>query len=129
MRLSTMVPPHSLRGKMLRLPFRLFFLRTVMPLMHGHLRGMKRISGSSDHSCRLGVFKSDKENAFSAQVRTGQVVFDVGPNAEYFWLLASVLVPSNGMVSSAAHGEVLFSTHGSPLTLPDSQPPALSPRH
>src|SRR5437879_7548199 len=115
MRLSTMVPPHSLRGKMLRLPFRLFFLRTVMPLMHGHLRGMKRISGSSDHSCRLGIFKSDKQNAFSAQVRTGQVVFDVGPNAGFFSLLASVLVGSKGMVFSFEPGQGIFTTPGSTL--------------
>jgi len=95
-----LTPPHSLRGKVLRLPFRLLPPRIVMPVMTGRLRGMKWISGSSDHSCWLGIFESVKQNAFSAQVSTGQVVFDVGANAGFFSLLASVLVGSKGMVFS-----------------------------
>jgi len=69
-----------------------------MPILQGKLRGMKWIAGSSNHGCWLGSFEYDKQRAFAARVASSDIVFDIGANAGFYTLLASVLVGPQGRV-------------------------------
>jgi FkbM family methyltransferase len=88
----------SLAGKALRLPLRLLPSGTVLPILQGKLKGMKWIVGSSNHGCWLGSFEYRKRKTFERWVTKGRVVFDIGANAGYYTLLASVLVGPHGRV-------------------------------
>jgi FkbM family methyltransferase len=88
----------SLAGKALRLPLRLIPPDTVLPILQGKLRGFKWIAGSSNHGCWLGSYEYHKRKAFEERVAQGSVVFDIGANAGFYTLLASVLVGPQGRV-------------------------------
>jgi len=88
----------SLAGKAVRLPLRFIPLDMVLPILQGKLRGLKWIAGSSNHGCWLGSYEHHKRKAFEKMVAKGSVVFDIGANAGFYTLLASVLVGSQGKV-------------------------------
>ena len=71
-----------------------------MPILQGHLRGKRWIAGSSQHGCWLGSYEFQKQNTFCLYVRQGDVVWDLGADAGFYSLLASVLVGSAGRVFS-----------------------------
>ena len=88
----------SLAGKALRFPLRLIPSDMVLPILQGKLRGFKWIVGSSNHGCWLGSYEHQKRKAFEKWVAEGSVVFDIGANAGFYTLLASVLVGPQGKV-------------------------------
>ena len=88
----------SFVGRALRLPLRLIPPQTVLPILQGKLRGLKWIAGSSNHGCWLGSYEYDKQKTFEKMVARGGVVFDIGANAGFYTLLASVLVGPQGRV-------------------------------
>ena len=88
----------SFVGRALRLPLRLIPPQTVLPILQGKLRGLKWIAGSSNHGCWLGSYEYDKQKTFEKMVAGGGVVFDIGANAGFYTLLASVLVGPQGRV-------------------------------
>lgn len=88
----------SFVGRALRLPLRLVPPHMKMPILQGKLRGLKWIAGSSNHGCWLGSFEYDKQRAFGARIASGDIVFDIGANAGFYTLLASVLVGPQGRV-------------------------------
>ena len=88
----------SFMGRALRLPLRLIPQDMKMPILQGRLRGMKWIAGSSNHGCWLGSFEYHKQRAFAARVASSDIVFDIGANAGFYTLLASVLVGPQGRV-------------------------------
>jgi len=92
------VSDKSLAGKALRFPLRLIPPDTVLPILQGKLRGLKWIAGSSNHGCWLGSYEYHKQKAFEKMVPKGSVVFDIGANAGFYTLLASVLVGAQGRV-------------------------------
>jgi FkbM family methyltransferase len=92
------IPDKSLAGKALRLPLRLIPPDTALPILQGKLRGLKWIAGSSNHGCWLGSFEYRKRKEFEKRVAEGGVVFDIGANAGFYTLLASVLVGPQGRV-------------------------------
>jgi FkbM family methyltransferase len=88
----------SLAGKALRFPLRLIPPDMVLPILQGKLRGFKWMVGSSNHGCWLGSYEHHKRREFERMVAKGSVVFDVGANAGFYTLLASVLVGPLGKV-------------------------------
>ena len=68
--------------------------------MQGALRGKRWIVGSSNHGCWLGSFEYSKQRVFSAVVRRGYTVFDLGAHVGFYSLLASKLVGAEGRVVS-----------------------------
>lgn len=92
------IPRETLVGKLLRAPFRLIPRTTVLRILQGPLRGKKWIVGSGAHGCWLGSYEHDKQKLFEKTVKSGDVVYDVGANAGFYTLLASVLVGEEGFV-------------------------------
>jgi len=88
----------SIMGKVVRLPLRLIPPKTVMPILQGKLKGLKWIAGSSNHGCWLGSYEHAKQKTFEKAVTMGSVVYDIGANAGFYTLLASVLVGPKGRV-------------------------------
>jgi FkbM family methyltransferase len=88
----------TLIGKLLRAPLWLIPRTTVLPILQGPLRGKKWIAGSGTNGCWLGSYEHDKQRLFQKTVRAGDVVYDVGANAGFYTLLASVLVGEKGHV-------------------------------
>jgi FkbM family methyltransferase len=85
-------------GTLIRLPLRLIPKTAVFPILRGRARGMRWITGSSNHGCWLGTFEYEKSRLFERTVTAGQVVYDVGANAGYYALLGSCLVGPSGLV-------------------------------
>ena len=76
-------------GKALRLPLRLIPPRVVLPVLQGPLKGMRWISGSSEHGCWLGSYEYHKQRLFYAATASKRMVWDVGANVGLYSLVAS----------------------------------------
>ena len=61
---------------------------------------MRWIAGAGNHSCWLGCYEPNKQRELQARVRPGDVVYDLGANAGYFSLVASILAGPEGHVVS-----------------------------
>jgi FkbM family methyltransferase len=94
------ISTQTLIGKVLRAPLRLIPSRTVVPILQGALRGKKWIVGSGNHGCWLGSYEYEKQKALQREMKTGDVVYDVGANVGFYSLLASVVVGRTGSVYS-----------------------------
>jgi FkbM family methyltransferase len=70
----------------------------ALPILWGPLRGKRWIVHSSFESCWLGVYEQEKQSEFSALIRRGDVVYDIGANVGFYTLLASTLVGLTGRV-------------------------------
>lgn len=88
----------GLVGTMLRQPFKLIPRNSVVRIWSGPLRGRKWITGSSVASCWLGLYEAEKLAEMEAHLRRGGVFVDIGAQAGYHTLLASLLVGSPGAV-------------------------------
>jgi FkbM family methyltransferase len=94
------IPRETFLGRVLRLPLRLIPERTQVRVLQGPLRGKKWLVGSGNHGCWLGSYEYSKQRAFSAAIRPGDVVYDLGSNVGFYTLLASVLSGPRGRVFS-----------------------------
>jgi FkbM family methyltransferase len=92
------VPKSSVVGRILRAPLRLIPEKMPMPILQGRLRGKKWIAGAHTHGCWLGSYENEKQKQFASTIKEGDTVFDIGANAGFYTLLASVLVGSGGRV-------------------------------
>jgi FkbM family methyltransferase len=92
------ISARGLLGKLLRLPLRIISPGTVVPILATRARGKKWIAGSGPHSCWLGFNEISKRRAFSARVKPGDVVYDIGANVGSYTILGAVLVGSSGRV-------------------------------
>ena len=90
----------SLLGKALRIPLKLLPANARVTILQGPLRGKRWISGSSVNGCWLGSYELEKQKAFSAAVKRGFIVYDLGANVGFYSLLASHLVGKEGKVFS-----------------------------
>lgn len=88
----------SIAGRLLRLPLRLIPPETTMRILQGRLKGNRWIIGSSTHRCWLGCYEYEKSRLFEKMVAGGSVVFDIGAQAGFYSLLASVLVGPAGRI-------------------------------
>ncbi len=87
-------------GRALRFPLRIIPSETKVRILQGPLRGTRWIAGSSNHGCWLGSYEYPKQKAFSATVKPGDCVYDVGAHAGLYTLLASALAGPKGTVAS-----------------------------
>lgn len=92
------ISPHAPLGKFLRMPLRLIPPETQMPILRGKLQGKKWVVNAGRHGSWLGTYEYDKQNIFEQEVKLGNVVFDIGAQAGFYSLLASVLVGNQGKV-------------------------------
>lgn len=92
------VPEKNALGRLLRLPLKLIPSQTVMPILQGRMRGKRWITGAGPHGCWLGSYEFKKRRLIEKIVTEGTVFYDIGANAGFFSLLASVLVGPSGRV-------------------------------
>jgi FkbM family methyltransferase len=92
------IPTSALMGRILRQPLRLIPANTPMPILQGRLRGKLWIAGSLTHGCWLGSYENEKQRLFASSLKAGSTVYDIGANAGFYSLLASVVVGSKGRV-------------------------------
>ena len=92
------ISARGLLGKLVRFPLRMIPPGTVVPILATPARGKKWIAGSGPHSCWLGFNELSKRRAFSARIKPGDVVYDIGANAGSYTILSAVLVGSSGRV-------------------------------
>lgn len=88
----------SLAGKLFRLPLKLLPGGMVVAVKSGLNRGCKWIVGTGTHSCWLGFYEHDKQQAVARFSRTGMVMFDVGANVGFYTLAFSRLAGDAGRV-------------------------------
>jgi len=85
-------------GKLLRVPLKFIPPEMKMPIWRGRLRGKQWIVGAGRNGCWLGTYEYDKQQMFAKTVKPGSIVFDIGAQAGFYTLLASVLVGDKGRV-------------------------------
>lgn len=83
---------------LLKAPLNRISPTTVVTILSGPLRGKKWIIGASRHAYWLGLYEKDKSKHFSAHIKPGQVIYDVGAHVGYYSLLAATRVGRGGHV-------------------------------
>lgn len=83
------IPCETAIGRFLRWPLRLIPEHTVMWVLQRPLVGKSWITGSLTHSCWLGSYEFEKQNAFAQAIGPQDVVYDIGANVGFYTLLAS----------------------------------------
>ena len=96
-RMANFYPGYAF-GKLLRLPLRLIPKGIAIRVLRGPMKGLQWISDSSNATCWMGAYESEKQRAFCKVVGRGQVIFDLGAHVGFYTLLASRLVGSGGRV-------------------------------
>src|SRR5882762_9068753 len=94
------ISTRTILGRALRYPLKLIPSDTPVHILRGPLRGARWIAGSSIHRCWLGYYEPTKQREFSAAIKSGDVVYDLGANVGIYSLLASILVGPRGRVIS-----------------------------
>jgi FkbM family methyltransferase len=94
------ISKQSLIGKLLRAPLRLIPRWAVIPILQGPLRGKKWRVGAGGDGFWLGSYEFYKQKALQREMKAGDVVYDIGSNAGFYTLLASVMVGDSGHVYS-----------------------------
>jgi FkbM family methyltransferase len=90
--------PGSAFASFVRLPLRLIPKGTVIPVLRGPMRGLRWISDSSNATCWMGAYESEKQRVFCEYLKPGQVFFDLGAHVGFYTLLASRLVGDGGTI-------------------------------
>lgn len=88
----------NLFGKILRLPLKLLPKGLTVTILYGELRGIKWVTGSSNHSYWLGWYEKPVRSKLKAFLNQGDVFLDLGAHVGYFTLLGSRLVRKSGKV-------------------------------
>jgi FkbM family methyltransferase len=88
----------SFFGKLIREPLRLVPKMKPLPVLSGHLRGMRWLSTAATHGCWLGIYEADLQQQLAAELHEGSVFYDVGANVGFFTLLAARAVGPTGRV-------------------------------
>lgn len=90
--------PGSSFGALLRKPLKLIPKGIEIPVLSGPMKGLKWISDSSNATCWMGVYESEKQRALCELVKPRQILLDLGANVGFYTLLASRLVGDGGRV-------------------------------
>ncbi len=92
------ISPKTFVGQLLRLPLRLIPPDMKMPILRGKIRGKRWTVKAGRHGCWLGTYEYEKQIIFEKMVKPGDTVFDIGAQAGFYTLLASVIVGPTGRV-------------------------------
>lgn len=90
--------PHTLIGRVVRVPLALIPKSAVVPILRVPLHGHRWIVGSATHGSWLGTYEGTKQRLFASSVTAGAVVFDVGANVGLYTLIAAVRSGRGGRV-------------------------------
>lgn len=96
-RLSAM-PSSSPIKRMLRAPLHFIPPSLQVPVVRGPLQGKRWIVGSSIHRCWLGTYDRPESRLMKRYIRPGNICFDIGAQAGYHTLCASMVVGPAGRV-------------------------------
>jgi len=96
----TAIAPGSMLRRALRFPLKFIPWNAQVPIIQGPLRGKCWIARSCNHGCWLGSYEIEKQKVFSAAVKRGYSVYDIGANVCLDSLLASNLVGPDGKLFS-----------------------------
>jgi FkbM family methyltransferase len=96
-RLSIM-PNSSPIKRLLRAPLHFIPPGLEVPVVGGPLQGKRWIVGSSIHRCWLGTYDRAESRLMKQHLRPGSVCFDIGAQAGYHTLCASLMVGPEGRV-------------------------------
>lgn len=88
----------SSAGRLLRLPLRLLPGTAQVRVLSGQLRGKRWIVGSGPHSYWMGIYEPETQQLLGTLLKSRGVFYDVGAQAGFFSLLASLLVGEQGLV-------------------------------
>lgn len=88
----------GLAGKLLRFPLRFLPAQMRMPILQGPLKGQRWIVGAGNHGYWLGSYESEMQWLYRAEIRPGDVIYDIGANVGFYTLLAAKLTGSEGRV-------------------------------
>lgn len=94
------IASESLIGRVIRAPLRLIPRDMVVPILQGPMRGMRWITGSSNHGCWFGSYELAMQQAFRSTIGPRDTVYDIGANVGFYTLFASVCVGPQGRVYS-----------------------------
>jgi len=94
----TAVRPHTLLGRLLRLPLRLIPGSAVVRIPQGPGRGLRWRIGAAMHGYWLGTYEPGSSGRFVREVSPGDVVYDMGANVGWYTLLAARRVGGGGHV-------------------------------
>jgi FkbM family methyltransferase len=92
------VPRDRLIGRLLRLPLKILPRSAVVRIIQGRLKGLRWVLGAGTHGCWIGSYELHKQQRFAAELKEGQVVYDIGANVGFYSLLAAKCVGSTGRV-------------------------------
>lgn len=98
MNLSNCLPVRSTIGRLARLPLRIIPDGVSMPVLTGRNRGRRFIKGYGPDGYWLGFVERRMQKIVGANVREGDVVYDIGANFGLYTLLLSKLVGKSGQV-------------------------------
>jgi FkbM family methyltransferase len=88
----------TLLGKAIRLPFRLVPKGAVVPIVQGPARGKRWVSSCAAHGYWLGYWELETQRSFAAQLRRGDVVYDIGAHVGLYMLGSSGKVGPEGHI-------------------------------
>lgn len=70
-----------------------------MPIVLGPLHGKKWVVGAHNHGCWLGTYEPEMQQLMAREIAPGSVFYDVGANAGFYSLLASMRVKTGTVFS------------------------------
>lgn len=94
------IPHDTFLGRLLRAPLKLIPRTAVLTILQGALRGKKWVVGSGVFGYWVGTYERDLQDFLVKKIKKGAIVFDIGANAGFFTLLASLLAGKEGKVFS-----------------------------
>lgn len=88
----------NLLGKLVRLPLKAIPPAMVVPILYGNMKGIRWVTGSSNHGYWLGWYEKPVRNMLQRYLSQGDTFLDLGAHVGYFSLLGSKLVGDDGAV-------------------------------
>ena len=88
----------NLLGKLIRLPLKAVPPTMVVPILFGNMKGIRWVTGSSNHGYWLGWYEKPVRNMLEKYLSPGCTFLDLGAHVGYFALLGSKLVGDAGAV-------------------------------
>jgi FkbM family methyltransferase len=90
----------SVIGKIARLPLKMVPKSAIVTFLWGPLKGMRWITGASNHGYWLGMYERKMKRLLLENVSTGDTFLDLGAHVGYYSLLGAKLVGPKGKVYS-----------------------------